>query len=60
VRWIKKEFKGVKVSGGISNLSYSFRGNNIIRGSFTFGIFVLCNKVGFGSWDSKCGYDRYI
>lgn len=28
---IKKEFDGVKVSGGVSNLSFAFRGNNIVR-----------------------------
>lgn len=29
--WIKKNLPGAKVSGGISNLSFSFRGNNYIR-----------------------------
>lgn len=31
VEWIKSNLKGAKVSGGISNLSFSFRGNNFIR-----------------------------
>lgn len=31
VKWIKENLKGAKVSGGISNLSFSFRGNNYIR-----------------------------
>ncbi|MDH8702329.1 5-methyltetrahydrofolate--homocysteine methyltransferase [Dysgonomonadaceae bacterium PH5-43] len=31
VEWIKKNLKGAKVSGGISNLSFSFRGNNYLR-----------------------------
>ncbi|MCF8226513.1 MAG: methionine synthase [Bacteroidales bacterium] len=31
VRWIKKNLPHVKVSGGISNLSFSFRGNNVVR-----------------------------
>lgn len=31
VRWIKENLPYAKVSGGISNLSFSFRGNNIIR-----------------------------
>jgi 5-methyltetrahydrofolate--homocysteine methyltransferase len=31
VEWIRKNLKGAKVSGGISNLSFSFRGNNHIR-----------------------------
>ena len=29
--WIKKNLPGVKVSGGVSNLSFSFRGNNTVR-----------------------------
>ena len=31
VSWIKKNLPHAKVSGGISNLSFSFRGNNIVR-----------------------------
>ncbi|MCD7973000.1 MAG: methionine synthase [Candidatus Azobacteroides sp.] len=31
VEWIKKNLPGAKISGGISNLSFSFRGNNYIR-----------------------------
>ena len=31
VRWIKRELPGCKTSGGVSNLSFSFRGNNPIR-----------------------------
>ena len=30
-RQIKQEFPGVKISGGISNVSFSFRGNDIVR-----------------------------
>ena len=29
--WIKKNLPGAKVSGGVSNVSFSFRGNNIVR-----------------------------
>ena len=29
--WIKQHFPGAHVSGGVSNLSFSFRGNNYIR-----------------------------
>lgn len=29
--WIRKNLPGVHVSGGVSNLSFSFRGNNYIR-----------------------------
>lgn len=31
VRWIKSNLPNAKVSGGVSNLSFSFRGNNYIR-----------------------------
>ena len=31
VRWIKQNLPGCRTSGGISNLSFSFRGNNIVR-----------------------------
>ncbi len=31
VRWIKQNLPGAKVSGGISNVSFSFRGNNTVR-----------------------------
>ncbi len=31
VRWIKKNLPGVRTSGGVSNLSFAFRGNNPVR-----------------------------
>ncbi len=31
VRWIKNNLPGVRTSGGVSNLSFSFRGNNTVR-----------------------------
>ncbi|PSL00343.1 methionine synthase (B12-dependent) [Haloactinopolyspora alba] len=31
VRWIKQNLPGAKISGGISNVSFSFRGNNPVR-----------------------------
>lgn len=30
-RWIKKHLPGAKVSGGVSNISFSFRGNDRVR-----------------------------
>jgi 5-methyltetrahydrofolate--homocysteine methyltransferase len=30
-RWIKQNLAGTKISGGISNVSFSFRGNNAVR-----------------------------
>src|SRR5881398_2625310 len=31
VKWIKQNLKGAKVSGGVSNVSFSFRGNDPVR-----------------------------
>lgn len=31
VRWIKQNLPLVKISGGVSNLSFSFRGNDVVR-----------------------------
>ncbi len=31
VRWIKTNLKGARTSGGVSNLSFAFRGNNTVR-----------------------------
>ena len=30
-RWIKGNLPGARVSGGVSNISFSFRGNNVVR-----------------------------
>jgi len=30
-RWIKEHLPGARVSGGISNISFAFRGNNVVR-----------------------------
>src|SRR3546814_14610481 len=30
-RWIKQNLPHVKISGGVSNVSFSFRGNNFVR-----------------------------
>ena len=31
IGWIKKNLKGARTSGGVSNLSFAFRGNNKVR-----------------------------
>lgn len=31
VKWIKENLSGAKTSGGVSNLSFAFRGNNTVR-----------------------------
>jgi len=30
-KWIRENLKGAHVSGGVSNVSFSFRGNNVVR-----------------------------
>ena len=35
-RWIHDNLKGTRVSGGLSNLSFAFRGNNVLRESMHF------------------------
>ena len=30
-RWIRENLPGAHVSGGVSNVSFSFRGNNVVR-----------------------------
>src|SRR6266849_5201140 len=30
-RWIKRSLPGARISGGVSNISFSFRGNNTVR-----------------------------
>ncbi|MDC0358006.1 methionine synthase [Oligoflexia bacterium] len=32
-RWIKEHLPEAKISGGLSNISFSFRGNNFVRGA---------------------------
>src|SRR6516225_219778 len=31
IRWIKENLPNCRVSGGVSNISFSFRGNNVVR-----------------------------
>ncbi len=31
IRWIKQHLPGARISGGVSNISFSFRGNNVVR-----------------------------
>jgi len=51
VSWIKKNLPGVSVSGGISNLSFAFRGNNYVREAM---------HTAFLYWAVKAGLDMGI
>ena len=44
VKWIKENLPYAKVSGGISNLSFAFRGNNIIREAIHSVFLISCHK----------------
>jgi 5-methyltetrahydrofolate--homocysteine methyltransferase len=45
-RLIKQHLPGAKVSGGISNLSFSFRGNDVVREAFHSAFLYHAIKVG--------------
>ena len=49
-RWIRQNLKGTHVSGGVSNLSFSFRGNNYIREAMhaVFLYYAIQNGMDFG------------
>lgn len=49
-RWIKEHLPGAHVSGGVSNLSFSFRGNNYIREAMhaVFLYHAISNGMDFG------------
>ena len=48
VRWIIDNLPGVRISGGLSNLSFAFRGNNYLRESMhtTFLHYAIPNGMG--------------
>ncbi len=45
-RQIKERCAGVKISGGISNLSFSFRGNNVVREAMHAAFLYHATKAG--------------
>jgi 5-methyltetrahydrofolate--homocysteine methyltransferase len=48
VRWIKQNLPLTKVSGGVSNLSFSFRGNNLVREAMHSAFLFHAIKAGMG------------
>ena len=44
--WIKKNLPGAKVSGGVSNISFSFRGNNPVREAMHSAFLYHATRVG--------------
>ena len=45
-RWIKENLPGAKVSGGVSNISFSFRGNNVVREAMHAAFLYHAGKAG--------------
>src|SRR5437762_2053761 len=50
-RWIKRNLPGARVSGGVSNISFSFRGNNTVREAMhaAFLFHAILAGLGWGS-----------
>ncbi|TDI78001.1 MAG: methionine synthase [Bacteroidetes bacterium] len=46
IRWIKENLPGARVSGGVSNVSFSFRGNNRVRESIHTAFLFHAIKAG--------------
>jgi 5-methyltetrahydrofolate--homocysteine methyltransferase len=44
--WIKKNLPYAKVSGGVSNISFSFRGNNVVREAMHSAFLYHATRVG--------------
>ena len=53
-QWIRQHLPGAHVSGGVSNLSFSFRGNNYIREAM-HAVFLPCyrSRYGYGYRESS-------
>lgn len=45
-QWIKENLPGAKVSGGVSNISFSFRGNNVVREAMHSAFLYHAGKAG--------------
>ena len=56
VRWIKANLPGAKISGGVSNVSFSFRGNDPVREAI-HGVFVPRHPSGHGHGHRQCRHD---
>lgn len=44
--WIKNNLPGARVSGGVSNISFSFRGNNVVREAMHSAFLYHAGKAG--------------
>lgn len=59
VRWIMDNLPGVRISGGLSNLSFAFRGNNYLREAMhsTFLHFAIPNGMGMAIMNPSAEID---
>ncbi len=53
-RWIKEHLPYAKVSGGVSNVSFSFRGNEPVREAIHTVFFILCYQSRYGYGYRQC------
>ena len=51
-RQIKATLPGCKVSGGVSNISFSFRGNNVVREAMHSAFLYHAIRAGSSIWES--------
>ncbi len=54
-RWIKQNLPYANVSGGVSNISFSFRGNNVVREAMHSAFLYHAIKAGLGYGHCKRG-----
>ena len=46
-KWIKENLPGAHVSGGVSNVSFSFRGNNRVREAMHSAFYIMPSATGW-------------
>lgn len=59
-RWVKENLPHCSVSGGVSNVSFSFRGNNPVREAMHSVFFISCDKSGNEYRDCKPFHARGV
>ncbi len=59
-RWIKENLPYAKVSGGVSNISFSFRGNNVVREAMHSAFLYPRHQSGHGHGHRECRDARSV
>ena len=52
-KWIRENLPYANVSGGVSNVSFSFRGNNTVREAMHSAFFISCHSTWYDDGNSK-------